>query len=165
MPACALAIFCLQRYGGKKLMFYGFITNAIAFLALGIVYSLYPDPTASGASPVKPYLKFTIFCASMFSLNWGPNLATYVVPLSAFPIEVRGTFHGLSAASGKAGAALGAFLYPVVISSLGSTGPQTIFFIQVAVNGLGALLAWRFISNTVREETSEEVYEELLVNS
>ena len=144
-------------------MFYGFITNALAFFTLGIVYYLYPDPTTTGAAPVKPYLKFTIFCAAMFSLNWGPNLATYVVPLSAFPIEVRGTFHGLSAASGKAGAALGAFLYPIIIYQLGpKTGPQTIFFIQVGVNGLGALLAWRFLTTTVRAQTIEEIHDELL---
>jgi PHS family inorganic phosphate transporter-like MFS transporter len=46
--------------------------------------------------------------ALMFALNWGCNVATFVLPAVAFPPGVRATFHGLSAASGKLGAVVGA---------------------------------------------------------
>jgi len=144
-------------------MFWGFVTNAAAFAALGTAYAAFPEPAAADAAPVQPQLKFALFCLSMFSLSWGPNLATYVVPVAAFPAEVRGTFHGLSAAAGKAGAALGAFLYPVVIKQFGNAvGAQTIFFIQVGVNAVGAFVAWRYLpASAPRDEEEDELYASL----
>lgn len=71
-------------------------------------------------------------------------MATFVAPVDAFPAALRGTFHGLSAASGKAGAVLGAFLFPLVVRASGAqAGTATVIFLQVAVNAAGAALAWR----------------------
>lgn len=139
IPACALAIFALPRLGGRGLMAWGFVANALCFIALGAAYALAPAGAAS-------LVKFLLFCLASFSLSWGPNVATFVAPVDAFPPALRGTFHGLSAASGKAGAALGAFLFPVVVSALGvQAGAQAIFFLQVGVNAAGAVVAWRFL--------------------
>ena len=143
IPACILAIYSFPRIGGRMLNFLGFILNAAAFLAMGIVYNLYPDP-ASGP-PTQPWLKFTLFCILTFSLNWGPNVATYVCPVQVFPKEVRGTFHGLSAASGKLGAAFGAFIFPLMTSGIGAQGAADVFFLQVGVNALGAVISWYYL--------------------
>lgn len=74
-------------------------------------------------------LRRSLFCVATFALNFGPNVSTYVLPASSFPqrvrqwrmneprvaatsasptqlatlLQIRGTFHGLSAASGKVG--------------------------------------------------------------
>lgn len=151
--------------GGRALLFWGFVANAVAFLFLQAAYAVFPDPADATQPPNRPYLKFGIFCIAMFSLNWGTNLATYVVPVAAFPAPVRGTFHGLSAASGKAGAALGAFLYPAVVTALGQTrGAILVFFIQVLVNGLGAYTAWTFVPDDAPNKADADLdpYDELL---
>ncbi len=101
IPTCALAIAMLPCIGGRALNAWGFVVNAGAFLAMAVLFQLYPD---SGAETAK----FAAFCVAMASLNWGPNVATYAMPAQLYPAPVRGTFHGLSAASGKLGAVLGA---------------------------------------------------------
>jgi PHS family inorganic phosphate transporter-like MFS transporter len=146
IPACALAIWCLPRMGGRSLLLWGFIANGVTFLFLQVAYAVFPDSDDVTVPPNQPWLKFFLFACCMFALNWGTNLGTYIVPVASYPSGVRGTFHGLSAAAGKAGAALGAFLYPVVVNSLGnSRGAILVFFIQVIVNGLGVFFAYRFL--------------------
>ena len=34
--------------------------------------------------------KYIIFCLLICALNYGPNVATYVLPTVAFPVNVRG---------------------------------------------------------------------------
>ncbi|XP_054799146.1 probable inorganic phosphate transporter 1-7 [Prosopis cineraria] len=46
---------------------------------------------------------------TFFFANFGPNTTTFVVPAEIFPARFRSTCHGLSSASGKAGAIVGAF--------------------------------------------------------
>ncbi|KMT16629.1 hypothetical protein BVRB_3g049150 [Beta vulgaris subsp. vulgaris] len=50
---------------------------------------------------------------TFFFANFGPNATTFVVPAEIFPARLRSTCHGISAASGKAGAIVGAlgFVY------------------------------------------------------
>ncbi len=148
VPACMFAIYCYRAIGARMLNFLGFILNAVCFLAMGVVYNLYPDPDPNvkpALPPTYPWLKFGLFCLLTFSLNWGPNVATYVCPVQVFPKKVRGTFHGLSAASGKLGAAFGAFIFPLMTSAIGAQGAADVFFLQVGVNFLGAAISWYFL--------------------
>ncbi|KAL2921354.1 putative inorganic phosphate transporter 1-3 [Bienertia sinuspersici] len=41
---------------------------------------------------------------TFFFANFGPNATTFVVPAEVFPARLRSTCHGISAATGKAGA-------------------------------------------------------------
>ncbi|KAL0710631.1 hypothetical protein Bca4012_017609 [Brassica carinata] len=50
-----------------------------------------------------------MYSLTMFFANFGPNATTFVVPAEIFPARLRSTCHGISAASGKAGAIVGAF--------------------------------------------------------
>jgi PHS family inorganic phosphate transporter-like MFS transporter len=50
-----------------------------------------------------------LYSLTFFFANWGPNATTFVVPAEIFPAKFRSTGHGISAASGKAGAIIGAF--------------------------------------------------------
>ncbi|KAM0066956.1 Low affinity inorganic phosphate transporter 3 [Helianthus debilis subsp. tardiflorus] len=53
---------------------------------------------------------FVVFYSlTFFFANFGPNATTFVVPAEIFPARLRSTCHGISAASGKLGAILGAF--------------------------------------------------------
>ena len=147
VPACALAVVALSRLGGRALMAWGFVANALCFLCLGAACAAFPGGGSAAG------LKFALFCAASFSLSWGPNVATFVAPVDAFPAAFRGTFHGLSAASGKAGAVLGAFLFPVVVAAIGAqTGTAAVIFVQVAINAAGAAVAWRFLPVAERVE-------------
>ena len=49
--------------------------------------------------------------------QFGPNTTTFVYPAELFPLQVRTTGHGISAAIGKVGAFAGAYLFPVMLAS------------------------------------------------
>ena len=122
------AIPALRRFGGTWLSLWGFVVMGVAFAAFGVLFALSP----SGLTGVK----FGVFCFMSFSQSWGCNLSTFVLPTQLFPSEVRGTFHGLSAASGKVGAVIGTFLFVPVLASLGIVG---VMWMQVAVCVAGVL--------------------------
>lgn len=64
----------------------------------------------------------TLFTLSQFVLNAGPNATTFLIPVEVFPTRVRGTAHGISAASGKCGAVVTAFAFGSVVDSIGLRG-------------------------------------------
>ncbi|CAM6096841.1 unnamed protein product [Calypogeia fissa] len=50
-----------------------------------------------------------LYAMTLFFSNFGPNATTFIVPAELFPARLRSTCHGISSASGKAGAIVGAF--------------------------------------------------------
>ena len=48
---------------------------------------------------------------TLFFANFGPNSTTFIVPAEIFPARLRSTCHGISAAAGKAGAIIAAFIF------------------------------------------------------
>jgi len=128
------AIAVMRRLGGRGLCLWGFLLLAVLFSAFGLLYQLAP-----GASSA---LKFVVYCALTFALNWGPNVSTYVLPAQLFPREVRTSFHGISAASGKVGAVIGTFIFAPIANS---AGIAAIMWVQVGLCLLGALLTYALI--------------------
>jgi MFS transporter, PHS family, inorganic phosphate transporter len=49
----------------------------------------------------------------------GPNCTTFLLPVELFPTRVRGTAHGIAAASGKAGAVVTAFSFAQLTDKIG----------------------------------------------
>ena len=102
LPGYALAIVLLDRTGRKVIQCLGFTMMALAFLAIGLV----PGVTTT----VAPFV--LLYGVSYFFTEFGPNTTTFVYPAEIFPVDVRATAHGISAAAGKMGAFAGAFLFP-----------------------------------------------------
>ena len=127
LPGYALAILLLDRTGRKKIQALGFGMMALAFLAIGLV----PGVTTS----VAPFV--VLYGVSYFFTEFGPNTTTFVYPAEIFPVEVRTTGHGISAAAGKMGAFAGAYLFPdMLASSWGIRGAEIVAGV-VSVVGLG----------------------------
>jgi MFS transporter, PHS family, inorganic phosphate transporter len=49
----------------------------------------------------------------------GPNCTTFLIPVEVFPTRVRGSAHGIAAASGKAGAVVTAFSFAQLTDAIG----------------------------------------------
>ncbi|CAD7975181.1 unnamed protein product [Amoebophrya sp. A25] len=88
------------------------------------------------------YLALILYYIVLLCCQFGPNVATYVLPMVCFPKERRVTFHGRSAACGKIGAVAGTLLYPLFLPVVGVPG---VMAIQAVVCFLGYLLADRTI--------------------
>lgn len=63
-----------------------------------------------------------LFTLSQLALGCGPNVTTFLIPAEVFPTRVRGTAHGISAASGKAGALLTAYAFATMTDKVGLRG-------------------------------------------
>ncbi|XP_028780750.1 probable inorganic phosphate transporter 1-5 [Neltuma alba] len=80
----------------------GFFFMTVFMLALAIPYDHWTKK--------ENRIGFLVMYAlTFFFANFGPNATTFVIPAEIFPARLRSTCHGLSSASGKAGAIVGAF--------------------------------------------------------
>ena len=127
LPGYYLAAFFLDRIGRKTVQTLGFGVMAVAYLAIFLVPGVVQAPLAF----------LTIYAVSYFFIEFGPNTTTFVVPAEVFPTNIRGTAHGLSAASGKIGAFLGAFVLPLVLKQFGLSPTMGMLAL---VSALGAAL-------------------------
>jgi PHS family inorganic phosphate transporter-like MFS transporter len=64
----------------------------------------------------------TLFTLSQLVLNMGPNTTTFLLPVEVFPTRVRGTAHGIAAASGKLSAIVTAFAFGSLTDAIGLPG-------------------------------------------
>ncbi|EWM23885.1 hypothetical protein Naga_100161g5 [Nannochloropsis gaditana] len=99
MPGYILAVIFLDRIGRKRLQLIGFGGEAIIFAAMAIFQQQFKG---------LPALFVFMYALTFFFDDFGPNTTTFVIPAEIFPTDVRSTCHGISAAFGKAGAAIGA---------------------------------------------------------
>lgn len=82
---------------------------------------------ATGISVVRTYgtpdhaISMLFFALTQFMFNLGPNTLTFILPAEIFPTVFRGTFYGISAASGK----LGAIIIRAVVAKVGN-GKETL---------------------------------------
>lgn len=109
----AFAIIFIERIGRMKIQINGFIWMGIGLVILAV--STYMQE-GSAATLTVVFVGFIIF---NFFMNFGPNSTTYVLPVELYPTKLRATAHGFAASFAKAGAAVGAFAFPVIQDNLG----------------------------------------------
>jgi PHS family inorganic phosphate transporter-like MFS transporter len=127
LPGYLLGIARMDRIGHRRLQLLGFIMMGACFAVIGLV----PGMTTA----VVPFM--IAYGVSYFFSEFGPNLTTFVLPGEVFPGPVRATGHGIAAATGKLGAFIGVFLFPVLQGSLGLRGT---LLLTGGISVLGALL-------------------------
>eukprot|EP00405_Crypthecodinium_cohnii_P019990 CAMPEP_0206474168 /NCGR_PEP_ID=MMETSP0324_2-20121206/33316_1 /ASSEMBLY_ACC=CAM_ASM_000836 /TAXON_ID=2866 /ORGANISM="Crypthecodinium cohnii, Strain Seligo" /LENGTH=417 /DNA_ID=CAMNT_0053949269 /DNA_START=48 /DNA_END=1301 /DNA_ORIENTATION=- len=131
---------CLRWLGPKRLNVAGQVLAGILFAAFAVVHEYLPDAT---------FLQFGFLCLLIFTLSVGPNVSTFLLPIIAFPEEIRSTFHGLSSASAKVGAMVGSMLFPIVSEHAGVTA---VMGTQAVVCLLGAAFGQFLIEDHEDEE-------------
>ncbi len=106
--------------------------------AAGLLVASFADDFAGGTRTAVIFAGFMLF---NFMTNLGPNAQTYLLAGEVFPTAIRGKGAGVAAAVGKIGAVLTAFLFPILLVSIG-TGP--LLYILVATSILGAVVTWLY---------------------
>jgi MFS family permease len=128
-PGYLVAAGTMDRLGRKTIQLIGFAFMAIAFAAIAFL--------PGGTSAVVPFI--LLYGLSYFFAEFGPNTTTFIYPAEIFPARVRTTSHGITATSGKIGAFLGTFAFPLIMARYGLSGAMTTVAL-VAVAGL--LVTW-----------------------
>jgi MFS transporter, putative metabolite transport protein len=127
------AVILADRVGRIWLQVVGFIGCAVGLLIASLSFNF------DGAA--KTGMIFAGFMLFNFMTNLGPNAQTYLLAGEVFPTAIRGTGAGFAAAVGKIGAVATAFLFPILLVSIG-TGP--LLYILVGTSIVGAIVTWLF---------------------
>ncbi|XP_065864308.1 low affinity inorganic phosphate transporter 8-like [Euphorbia lathyris] len=117
VPGYWFTVFLIDRIGRYIIQLGGFLLMSICMAILGIQYGNLRGEKSNCSKTAKteycggnPILFVVLFGLTLFFANFGPNSTTFIVPAELFPARFRSTCHGISAAAGKAGAIIGAFL-------------------------------------------------------
>ncbi|KAG2727954.1 hypothetical protein I3843_01G177600 [Carya illinoinensis] len=102
VPGYWFTVAFIDRWGRFVIQLMGFFFMSVFMFALAIPY----DHWKLKGNHIGFIL---LYALTFFFANFGPNSTTFIVPAEIFPARLRATCHGISAASGKAGAIVGAF--------------------------------------------------------
>mmetsp|Transcript_8894 Transcript_8894/g.29266 ORF Transcript_8894/g.29266 Transcript_8894/m.29266 type:complete len:487 (+) Transcript_8894:82-1542(+) len=130
LPGYVVAPFLPDLIGRRATLVCGFLGMA----ALLVVLALLPERGAGGSSAA---LMLVLFGLQGVADAGGPGAATYLIPGEVFPSALRASAHGTSAAMGKVGASVGAFVIPILVDALGM---RRVFALCAAASAFAALL-------------------------
>ncbi|CAB9522849.1 Probable inorganic phosphate transporter 1-8 [Seminavis robusta] len=94
------AALLVDKVGRRDLQQYGFLVTGSLFVSCGFLYN-----DLSSATLV------TLYLASSFFGQLGPNATTFMLAAELFPTEMRTMAHGICACAGKAGALIAAVVF------------------------------------------------------
>ncbi|XP_020110855.1 probable inorganic phosphate transporter 1-10 [Ananas comosus] len=101
IPGYFASVYFIDRIGRRCIQMLGFAFMALFLFALAGTYNAYWHGHASAWF-------ITLYALTFFFSNFGPNTTTFIIPAELFPARFRSTCHGISGASGKVGAIIGA---------------------------------------------------------
>lgn len=146
VPGYFLAAATVDKIGHKKLQMIGFFMMGLMFFLIG----MFPDIVHV----------FTVFIVlyglSYFFAEFGPNTTTFLLSAEVFPVNLRTTGHGFSAGFAKIGAFLGAFLFPILYSTLGLSNTLKITFLFSLAGLILTALCLKEPSGKTLEDISNE---------
>ncbi|KAI9119246.1 hypothetical protein K1719_009921 [Acacia pycnantha] len=102
IPGYWFTVAFIDKLGRFTIQLMGFFFMTVFMFALAIPYHHW--------TLKENHIGFVVlYSLTFFFANFGPNATTFVVPAEIFPARLRSTCHGISSASGKLGAIVGAF--------------------------------------------------------
>jgi MFS transporter, putative metabolite transport protein len=138
------AVMLADRVGRIWLQVWGFCGCAAGLLLASFSFYFTDGP--------KTILIFAGFMLFNFMTNLGPNAQTYLLAGEVFPTAIRGKGAGFAAAVGKIGAVTTAFLFPILLASIGTTA---LLYILVVTSLHGAVVTWMFRIETTGVNLAE----------
>jgi len=129
VPGYAFSAKYVDTIGRKRLQILGFFVMALCYFGIAMITHLQQHIV----------LFVLLFGLSFFFVNFGPNATTFLIPSEIYPTRIRARAHGISAATGKVGAFIGAFFLPLLLEAMGM--PFTMKT-MAAVSLLGILLTF-----------------------
>lgn len=144
LPGVFVGAWLCDRIGRKQTMMLGFSGYLVFGLIIGIAFQRIID--------IIPL--FVVFYGLMNSFgNLGPGDMLGLLSSESYATPVRGTCYGLSAAIGKAGAAVGTQAFQPIQTHLGK---RFTFIIAACCGVAGILVTWFFVPNLSGEDLAKE---------
>jgi MFS family permease len=127
------AIALADVMGRISLQVFGFLGCAVGLFLASL--------SANFADGERLLLIFAGFMLFNFMTNLGPNSQTYLLAGEVFPTAIRGKGAGFAAAFAKIGAVMTAFLFPILLDTIGT---QALLYGLIATSIIGAAVTWFF---------------------
>ncbi len=127
------AVVLADKVGRIRLQIIGFIGCAVGLFLATL--------SANVAGSTGIGLIFAGFMLFNFMTNLGPNAQTYLLAGEVFPTAVRGMGAGFAAAFAKIGAVMTAFLFPILLASIGTAA---LLWGLIVTSVLGAVITWMY---------------------
>jgi len=109
LPGYYVSACFMDKLGRKNIQLFGFAMMAVFYAIIGV-----------WLNTMNAGLLLFVYGLTYFFSNFGPNATTFILPAETFPVEVRSTLNGFSAACGKAGALLGSSAFKPLAASAGT---------------------------------------------
>ncbi|CAL9114992.1 unnamed protein product [Musa textilis] len=146
-PGYWFTVIFIEKLGRYLIQLIGFFMMSLFMLILGIKYDYLKE---------NNHMLFAVlFGLTFFFANFGPNSTTFVLPAELFPTRVRSTCHALSAASGKAGAMIGAFVVQSYTLSQEPSKIKKALIVLAFTNMLGFFFT--FLVSETKGKSLEEI--------
>lgn len=130
IPAAIAGILMLKYVSSRFLQIVGFLFITFCFVLMAATFVPLRDS--------DPSALFFVYCLLLFSLNFGPNITTFVLPAQTFPSPVRATMNGVSAALGKVGAFVGVYMFGAMADA---TSYPAVMAVCAVFSAFGAILS------------------------
>jgi PHS family inorganic phosphate transporter-like MFS transporter len=147
LPGFYIAMLLPDRIGRVRQQFYG----SVAATVLYAIWAGVSDSASTGGL-------LTLFTITQLILQAGPASTTFLLPVELFPTRVRGTAHGIAAASGKCGAVLTAFAFGAMTDKMGLPGALGLFSGVMALAAACTLLIPEPKGKTIEDLEGEALY-------
>ncbi len=148
------AVALMDKLGRKLIQIQGFVGMAVIYAIVSAVMITSGKKVEGFLIPTS--IAFAVYSLSFFFIDFGPNTTTFVLPAELYPTKYRTTGHGISAASGKLGAAITTYLFPTLLSTYGI---KPILEALIVLSLIGALITAFFVKEP-KLKSLEEVSEE-----
>ncbi|KAJ7075608.1 inorganic phosphate transporter [Mycena belliarum] len=150
VPGYYASILLIEKLGRKWIQIQGFLMAAVFLAILAAKFNTLSKPGF-----------IVCFSFLQFFFNFGANTTTYCYPAEVFPTRFRASAHGISAASGKAGAIISALAFNSLSQSIG-TDKVLWIFVGCCVAGSVFTLLLPEVRNRDPDEVLREEIEEAL---
>jgi MFS family permease len=151
LPGCVVGGYLMDKIGRKNTMALGFLVQALLGFILG----------GALKQIQSVFALFVVLYGIFVALGeMGPGVATILCAAESYPTPLRGHLLGLSAAIGKAGAAIGTQVFTPMQNAIGGgdtlKGQQGVFLVGSAFSVVGAIITWFLVPDMERALESED---------
>ncbi|KAL3698083.1 hypothetical protein R1sor_012159 [Riccia sorocarpa] len=169
IPGYWVTVLLVDIIGRRLIQLQGFFFMTLCMLILTINHDEFmgqPCRTDSSKFCGGNHVAFiAVYALTFFFANFGPNATTFIIPAELFPARLRSTCHGISAASGRLGAIVGAFgfLYASQSQHEGrqsrgyptGIGLRKSLFLLCTANCIGFIFTFFFVPETKGKSLEE----------